>query len=975
MLKTNEAVLFLILKENMNRFFTLFFTLFLLAFTAFGQATGGTLRGQVKDIAGAVIIGATVTLVGENNQTRTAQTNQSGEFSFTNLPAGNYIVRAENAGFSLYEKTQIAVSAGQNAPLEIVLNVAAVETEVIVPDETAISTSPEANAGAIVLNEQDIEGLPDDEDDLEAALQALAGPSAGPEGGGIYIDGFSGGSLPPRDTIREIRINSNPFSSEYDRLGFGRIEILTKPGTDRFRGELEFEFEDEALNSRNPFVAERSPFQNREFGAQFGGPLIKGKASYFLNFSFENTDNNTLINALVLDPSLNIVPFQQGIVAPADEFEINPRFDYQINENNTLVVRYGFERENSENAGLGGFDLLSRAFSQSDTEHALRITETAVLNPKTINETRFQYIRRRSSQEGAENSPTIRVNDAFTSGGAGFDLTFSNEDQLEFQNYTSFIFDRHTLKAGVRLRYIKLLDSSPSNFAGTFTFSGFRDDNGTPDNPDDDIVVSSIEQYRLAILGNAIPTQFSIAGGNPEAGVSQKDIGLFVQDDWRVNPALTLSFGLRYENQSNISSNYNFAPRFGFAYSPGAGGQNSPKTVFRGGFGIFYSRFSENLTLQARRFNGINQQRFIVTDPDILDDIIFTQGGVSNIPTIEELSAFAQEQTTRIVSPELDAPYTAQFAFSVERQLPFNTTFSATYVNAQTSRLLRSRNINAPTGGVQPFPGEGNIFQYESTGKFRQNQLLFNLRTRIREVSVFANYSLNYAKSDTDGAGTFPVNQYDLSGEFGRSALDTRHRFVIGSNFSAPWDIRIRPFIVIRSGSPFNITTGEDTNDDTLFNERPTFAGLASRCSELNLSGNFCDFSDVSDLNQIIPRNYGTGPEFFNVNLRMSKSFGFGTRNRADSAGGGGRGGGRFGGPFGGGGQRGGGNDEESRYNLEFTVQLRNLFNRTNLGNPVGNLSSPFFGQSISTAGGFGFGGGGSGVGNRRVELEVQFEF
>jgi hypothetical protein len=938
----------------------LFCAVLVFSIDVFGQSNRGNLRGQVKDITGAVIIGATVSVAGENGQTRTMQTNQSGEFIFNNLPTGIYTVKAENQGFSVYENSEIAINTGQNSPLEITLNVAAVETEVVVSDENKISTSPESNAGAIVLDERDIEALPDDDEDLEAALQALAGPSAGPNGGGIFIDGFSGGSLPPRDTIREIRINSNPFSSEYDRLGFGRIEILTKPGTDRFRGEVEFEFEDESLNSRNPFVDERSPFQRREFEAQIGGPLIKKRASYFLNFEFQNTDNNTLINALVLDPNLNIVPFQRAILAPSDEIEFNPRIDFQINENNTLVARYSYERGNRQNSGLDGFDLLSRAFDSRDSEQVVRLTETSVLNPKTINETRFQYIRRRNSQESTENSPIIRVNDAFTSGGAGFDVAFSNEDQLEFQNYTSFIFDKHSLKVGARLRYRKLLDSSPSNFAGTFTFT-------------------SLEQYINTLEGNANPTQFLIAGGDPQAGVSQTDIGIFAQDDWRVNPEVTLSFGLRYENQTNISSNFNFAPRFGFAYAPGGGGQNSPKTVFRGGFGIFYDRIGENLTLQANRFNGINQQRFIVTDPDILDDIIFTQNGVSNIPTIGELSGFAQPQTTRRLSPDLRTPYTSQFAFSVERQLPFNTTFSATYINAQTRNLLRSRNINAPREGVQPFPGEGNIFQYESTGKFNQNQLLFNLRTRIKDISIFANYSLNYAKSDTDGAGTFPVNQYDLSGEYGRAALDTRHRFVIGSNFDVPFGISLRPFIVISSGSPFNITNGEDTNGDTLFNERPTFAQLASRCNEFGLTNSFCDVSDVSDLNQIIPRNYGTAPEFFNVNLRMSKEFEFGMRNSGGDSGGDQRGrGGRFGGPFGNSGNSGnsGGNDEEEgRYKLQFTVQFRNLFNRVNLGNPVGNLSSSFFGQSISSAGGFGFGGGGSAVGNRRIELEVQFEF
>lgn len=943
----------------MKRNLVLIFTIFLLAFAAYGQTNKGTLRGQVKDAADAVIVGATVTIIGENGNQRTTQTDKSGAFSFKSLAAGKYTVRTQNQGFAPYENAEVEVSPNENAPLEIRLSIETIETQVVVGGGNQINTAPEENAGAIVLNERDIEALPDDEEDLAAALQALAGPGAGPNGGGIFIDGFSGGSLPPRDTIREIRINSNPFSSEYDRLGFGRIEIFTKPGTDRFRGEVEMEFEDESLNSRNPFVPERSPYQRREFQAQFGGPLIKKRASYFVNFELQNTDNNSLINALVLDPNLNVVPFQQAVVAPSDGIEFNPRLDFQINENNTLVARYSFERGKRANAGLGGFDLLSRAFDRRDSEHVIRLTETAIINPKTINEIRFQYIRRRNSEESDNNSPTIRVNDAFTAGGANVGLGFSNEDQFEFQNYTSFIFAKHSLKVGARLRHVKLLDSSPNNFAGTFTFT-------------------SLDQYISTLAGNATPTQFSIAGGDPNAGVSQTDIGLFAQDDWRVNPELTLSFGLRYENQTNISSDFNFAPRFAFAFAPGAGGQNSPKTVFRGGFGIFYDRFSENLTLQANRFNGINQQRFIVTDPAILGNVIFTQNGVSNVPTISQLSAFAQQQTTRQVAPDLRTPYTAQFAFSVEHQLPFNTTFSTTYINAQTRSLLRSRNINAPLNGVQPFPGQGNIFQYESTGKLNQNQLLFNLRTRIKDISIFANYSLNSAKSDTDGAGTFPANQYDLSGEFGRSSLDTRHRFVVGSNFDVPLGISVRPFIIFRSGTPFNITNGIDSNGDTLFTERPTFAQLASRCDERGLTDSFCDFSDVLDFTQTIPRNYGTGPEYFNVNLRLSKEFEFGTRSGDSAESGGGRRGrgGRFGGPFGNsGGNRGSGNDEEGRYTLQFTVQFRNLLNRVNLGNPVGNLRSSFFGQSISTAGGFGFGGGGSAVGNRRVELEVQFEF
>ncbi len=922
------------------------------------QTGAGSITGEVRDETGAVIVGATVTVSNNGGYSRNAQTNSTGTFQLDGIPSGEYRVTIANEGFAPFEQARVRVT-DQGTRLNATLQVEAVETEVDVDgSENLVSTSPDAATGAIVLTGEDIEALPDDDEDLEAALQALAGPGAGPNGGEIYVDGFSGGGLPPRDTIREIRINSNPFSSEFSRLGYGRIEILTKPGTDRLRGSVEFEFEDESLNSRNPFLSNKPPFQRKEIEARVGGPIVKERASYFLNFEYEDRQNNSYVNALVLDSGLNPVDLRVSSPSPSKDIEFNPRFDLKLDENNTLVFRYGFERETRDGAGLGGFNLLSRAYSSEDTEHSYRVTETAILSPRIINETRFQYIRQRNSESGDVDTPTIRVLDAFTSGGANIGDAFSNNDRFDFFNFTSFLLDKHSLKVGGRLRHTKTVDASPNNFAGTFTFT-------------------SLDQYRDAILGNAVPTQFTISGGDPEASVSQTDIGVFAQEDWKVNQGLTLSFGLRYENQTNIDSDLDFAPRFGFAWAPFQNG-GEPKTIIRGGYGVFYSRYGSGLTLQANRFNGTNQLRYIVEDPSILDDPVFTLEGVTNVPSVDELSAFQQQQTTRVASPEIRSPYTSQFAISVERQLPFSTTVSATYLNTKTRRLLRSRNINAPILGVRPDPDSGNIFQYESTGRLDQEQFIVNFRTRFSAYSVFANYSLTSAKSDTDGAGSFPVNQYDLNGEYGRSSLDSRHRFVVGGSYDAPLGFRFRPFVIFRSGAPFNITTGSDTNGDTLFNERPTFAELFARCSELSLSDPVCDPSGVLDTSEIVPRNYGTGPEFFIVNLRTSKAFEFGKREEGgndDSGGQRGRRGGRFGGPFGGGGRGGGGNGGDARYTLEFTVTVRNLLNTTNLSSPVGNLRSPFFGESLSTAGGFGFGGGGASGGNRRIELELQFEF
>ena len=920
----------------------------------FGQLKEGSIRGQVSDMTGAVVLGASVTIKNGNGFEKNAQTDDLGRFSVTNLPSGVYTVTVQSDGFALYEQGEIRIQPDTPVDLNVTLNVEVVESVVTVGDENTVDTAPESSAGAIVLKEDEIAALPDDEEDLEAALQALAGPGAGPNGGGIYIDGFSGGNIPPRDTIREIRVNNNPFSSEFDRIGYGRIEILTKPGSDRLRGSIEAEFEDESLNSRNPFVSNRPSFQRKEIEARLSGPIIKNRASYFLNFETEWTDSNAITNALTLDSDLN--PFQRTFTtaSPSRDIEFNPRFDFQINENNTLVVRYGYERETRDNSGVGGFNLLSRAFDTTDTDQSLRVTETAVLSPRVVNESRFQYLSRRSSQQGIGTDPTIRVLDAFTGGGANIGNAFNNDDRFEFSNATSVLLDRHTIKFGGRLRYSKTVDSSPNNFAGTFTFT-------------------SLDQYRDAILGNALPAQFAISGGEPEARVGQTDIGVFIQEDWRVNEGLTLSAGLRYENQNNISSNSDFAPRFGFAWAPFAKG-GRPKTVIRGGYGIFYQRYGSGLTLQERRFDGISQQRFIVEDPAILSGITFTENGVTNVPTVDQLSAFAQPQTTRTSDNGIRSPYTSQFAFSVQRQLPSNSSVSVTYVNSRTNRLLRSRNINAPINGVRPFPDSGNIFQYESTGRLEQQQLIVNFRTRIAGNSIFGNYALNQANSDTDGPGSFPVNQYDLDGEFGRSRLDSRHRFFLGASYNAPLGLRIRPFFIFRSGTPFNITTGQDANGDTLFNERPTFAQLFARCSALSLADSFCDPTGVGNLDSIVPRNYGSGPDFFIMNLRTSKSFSFGKRSDGSSAGVGRQWRGRWGGPFGGG-RRGGRGGNDAKYELEFTVQVRNVLNNTNFSNPVGNLSSPFFGQSLSTAGGFGFGRGRSSGGNRRIELEVEFSF
>jgi hypothetical protein len=449
----------------------------------------------------------------------------------------------------------------------------------------------------------------------------------------------------------------------------------------------------------------------------------------------------------------------------------------------------------------------------------------------------------------------------------------------------------------------------------------------------------------------------------------------------------------------------------GFAWAPGAASPQRPaKTVVRGGFGVFYDRVGENLTLAASRFNGINQQQFIVTDPAVLDSF-------PNVPSIATLTAFSTPVTIDRLASDLRTPYTMQGAISLERQLPHNFKVSATYSHARSLHLLRTRAINAPlpgtfnplvpNSGVRPFGNANNIFQYESTGRFDQNLLTFNIVNSFsRRGSVTINYSFAKAKSDTDGTGSFPANSYDLSGEYGRASNDVRHRLSVVGSYRGPWGLSFNPFVIVSSGQPFNITVGRDLNGDTLFIERPAFA------SDLTKPGVIITRFGAFDPNPtsgevIIPRNYGDGPGSLSANLRISKTIGFGGERRStasqsgqrdgsDRTGRGGGAGGRGGVGFpggaggargggggargGGGGGGGGGGDTGKRYNLTFSMNFQNILNHVNLAKPTGNLSSPFFGTSTGTGGNFGgFGGGRGGSStppyNRLIDAQIRFSF
>jgi hypothetical protein len=976
--------------------------LFAITATSVAQTSSGTLRGHITDPSRAVIPQATVTATGADGKAVAVQSDHEGVYEFRALPPGPYSVTVVAKGFATDNEADVKVADGQVQELDIGMQIAVEQQQVEVQEEApTVGVSPESSAGTLVIKGKDLDALSDDPDELQSELQALAGPSAGPNGGQIYVDGFTAGQLPPKSAIREIRINQNPFSAEFDQLGYGRIEILTKPGTDKFHGQFLVNGNDSAFNSLNPFITSTPGYYSEIFNGNVSGPIDKN-ASFFFTAQQRDIDNVSVIVAQVLGPGNIVTPYNAAVPSPSKRLNISPRVDFQLTPSNTLTIRYQYSLNTQSNEGIGQFSLASTGYNSHSTENTVQITDTQIISPTMVNETRFQYIRDSDNQTPLSTVPTLVVQGAFTGGGSTQGTTASNQDHYELQNFTSISHGKHFIKFGGRLRGTVFSSNQDSGFNGAYNFSSLTAYQ---------ITVNGLQQgltpAEIRALGGGA-SQFTLVAGQPLSDVSMIDVGLYAQDEWKIRPNITLSYGLRYETQTGIPYEGNWAPRVSVAWGLGHS-KTAPKTVLRGGYGIFYNRFSYDYLLQAERYNGITQQQYVVANPNFYP----------LIPTPAELAKLATNSpTTYEVQSNLHVPYAMEAAFSVERQVTKNATVSVTYLNSRGVHQLFLRNANAPlpgtynpadpSSGIRPFGNNDNIYQYNSGGIFEQNQLITNARYSLgNKLSLFGFYALGFANSDLgsggpisvaggggfggffggNGVGTpqFVENSYDPMQDWGRAAFDVRNRAFIGGTISLPYAFRLSPFIIANSGTPFNIIVGQDLNGDSIFNDRPALASTPGPGGKIIVTP-YGTFNTVPVPGQpITPINYGAGPPVYTINFRLSKTFGLGPKLEGGSLGGGSRvgpggpgGGGRGGGGLGGRGLAGGGgspftfgSETNRKYNLTFSVSARNLLNNVNYAPPIGNLDSPLFGTSNALAGApFS-----SGSANRRIDLQMLFSF
>jgi hypothetical protein len=902
----------------------------------------GTLRGTVTDPSGAAIPGAEIEASGPTRAR--ARTDERGEWRIDGLPAGTYRVRVSRRGFARLERPAVAVSPGAPATIDASLALGRVHERVDVGEGAAPS-----RGGVLVLEGAMLDALPDDPGEMVAALEALAGAAPG-HAPPVLVVGFAGGRVPPKSAIRMVRLNASPYSAEYEYPGVGRIEIFTKPGANGFHGQAQARLGGAALDARDPFADGAKPDYRRLAGtAAVGGPLVPGRASFFLDVERASAGETRLVNATVLGPGLVPIARNETLVAPQNRTTVSPRLDARLGPH-TLTVRYAYSSSGDPLSGVGGFALPSRAATSEASQHLLQLGDTFTTG-RFGHEVRAQWSRQGAGQDPASTAPALVVQDAFSSGGSSGGRSRRTQDRLELSDVVSWAAGAHALRVGARVRQALQRDESRLGWNGTVTFAGglgpaldaagraVLDDSGQAVL----VPLTSLERYRrtlaLSRLGlspaavRALGGGASLlqaAGGRPFAEADQWDAALFTQDEWRVRPDLVLGLGLRIEAQPGLGGGPDLAPRASFSWTPGRRDSAAPRTVVRGGAGLFYERVSDALFLDARRLDGSSPAAYVIDDPAVLDAIAFdATGAVASLPSFDGLAAGAQLPVVRRIAAGTRAPVTLAASLSLDRTVGAGLTLSAQWTHATTRRALRSRVVSSPAQG-------GVGYQYESTGRARQAQLMLGATRAGRALSVSARYFLGFAYGDTNGPGSFPASSADPRADWSRASGEARHRLVLTGTVALPGDVRLSTFVVASSGLPYDVTVGRDLDGDTVFAERPAWSSDPSRPGVLATPYGWLDPSPPLGAS-IVPRNLGRGPGFLSVNLRLSRSFGLFHRVAS------GRG-------------------------LTVSLYAQNVLDRANPGVPVGSLASPQFGRSPGPASGVA-------AGRRSIELQLGTSF
>jgi hypothetical protein len=851
------------------------------------NVSAASLSGNITDTNGAAIAGATITSVNlETGYKQATTSDAAGRFRFAYLQVGNYEIKGERDGFDPRVQ-KITATVGQALELDLVLSLKTLSAEVNVSDVAPVVETARTQVAETILP-KDVESLPlNGRNFLDLALlvpavsrtntasvQRFAETSAVPGTGisvagqrnlanSFIVDGSSAnddsvelaGTYYGQDVIREFQVVTSGAVSEFGRASGGFVNIITKSGANRLRGDVYGFLRDDRFDARNPLAASKDPLTQVQYGVSLSGPVAKNRTFFFSNFEQTRRRDSNIItisqaNVTAINNRLNA----GGFSGPRIETGLVPggyntsnffgRIDHKIDEKNSFAATYNFYDIDATNARtVGGLNAVSRGTDLNNRDHTINTQNITAFGSQTLNEFRFQY---RSSRLGApaidQAGPAVNISGVASFGTATSSPTRRDIDLYQFSDSVSTYRSGHSIKGGVEYIYNDLDIGFPGAIQGVYTFTN------------------------LANFLSGTYSQFQQAFGADSQHQKNPNIGFFAQDEWKARRGLTLNFGLRYDLQclpSPIKTDRdNISPRSGFAWSPDS------KTVVRGSFGIFYDRIPTRATSNALQRDG---SKYIVA---ILGP---TAAGAPVFPNIlaAQPSVLVTKPSITRIDPDIENNSSHQANFQVERELPYETSVSVGYLYLRGIHIILSRNVNVPRCAAavdanlcRPDSNFGNIGRFEGSGNSEYNGLVFSLNKRQGKWGS-ARVSYTYSRAFDDSGNFFfstPQDNFDRAAEWGRSDNDQRHRLTLNGTVKLPpagngsflkrlyGDFQLGWIFTYASRLPFNIVTGSDRNGDTTNNDRPAGVG----------------------------RNTGRGFDYASLDLRLSRTFSFSDKIRLE---------------------------------------------------------------------------------------------
>jgi len=751
----------------------------LVAASAAAQTPPAPLTGVVVDPTGGVLPSAQVQLSQGGRVVELVTTDAKGAFALT-APPGQYNLLVMLEGFRPQATVVDVASARAPRPLKITLPLAAVRQEVLVTGAAAeVALTAASNADAVAITQETLALLPIFDDDAVRTLSRFLDVGAVGGGGatilvnGMEVNGLNVGT----SAIEQIKINSDPYSAVFSRPGRGRIDIVTKPGSQAYHGDFNAIFRDASLNAKNVFAVVKPPEQRRIGDGFLGGPVGSGEGTSFMLSVKDDTEQREAV-VFALQPQGTL---RENVSQPFRHLLASVGVTHQA-VRSTISIRPSYEEESDQYRGIGGETLGTAGTTYYHREIDLTYNQQTVLKPTVVNQ--FQILGGHELEPLTSVSPLrgIVVSGAFRGGGAQVDVR-RTEAHVQLSENLAITSAAHFLQVGFQVPdWSRRGFTDQSDFGGTYYFSS------------------------LAAYTAGQPYAFTQQTGNGRLNWLEKVLGFYANDDWRVGPRASISLGLRYDWSNYFPDHDNLAPRISFAFKPGG----SDSTVLRGGMGIFYDKIGPFPIIDVLEFRPGGLQGLVLTKP--------------TYPNPFAASAVSVPPSTAQLAPGVQVPWTVQYSGGLEQQLTKSATLSLMYYGSN-GRLLRSRDINAPMPpfyAVRPSPTLGVVRQIDASARQRSDSLQTTLRGRTSKwFNGQVQYSLSRTMNNSGGLDWYPSNDWNAAAEWGRADFDRRHRLLLLAGMVPGHQTNVGVALTLQSGLPYSATAGSDLFNNGRSNARP----------------------------------------------------------------------------------------------------------------------------------------------------------